>query len=188
MTLEIIIAGRGGQGILLTGYLLGKALVKKGFYVVNSEMYSAETRGGFSRSDLIVFPSEAEMDIIKVRRADIAIFMYKDQMYSYADYVKPDAQLVVLDATFIGEPARPWPRILKVPFTRLAEEKVGTYRVANVFMLGVFSYVTELVDPETMKEIIKTSVRPKWVEINLKAFDAGYSYAEENLEKIGVKL
>ncbi len=186
MRLEIIIAGRGGQGILLAGYLLGRALVEKGYYVVNSETYSAETRGGFSRSDLIVFTSEGEVDLITVRKADVAIFMYKDQMYSYADLVKPDAKLVMLDSSFISEPAKPWPRIVSVPFTRLAEQTTGTHRVANVYMLGVFTYVTDIIDPDTMRKVIEKYVHPRWKEVNIKAFNAGYEYAEKNLERVKI--
>ncbi len=184
MRLEIIIAGRGGQGILLAGYLLGKALITKGYYVVNSETYSAETRGGFSRTDLILFTSEDEVDLITVRKADVAVFMYKDQMYSYADLVKPDAKLVMLDSTFIEKPARNWPKVVSVPFTRLAEQATGTPRVANVFMLGVFTHVTGLVDPDTMLKVIETSVHPRWREVNKKAFQAGYEYATRNLEPV----
>ncbi len=188
MRLEIIIAGRGGQGILLTGYLLGRALIEEGYYVVNSETYSAETRGGFSRSDLIVFASQEDVDLIKVRKADIAIFMYKDQMYAYADLVDPQAKLVILDSTFIDKPAREWPYIIQIPFTRLAEQRVGNPRVANVFMLGVLSFVTGLVRPDSMKKTIETVVNPRWKNVNLKAFDEGYRYARENLEKHPIEL
>ncbi|MET1101466.1 MAG: 2-oxoacid:acceptor oxidoreductase family protein [Pyrodictiaceae archaeon] len=182
--LEIIIAGRGGQGILLAGYLLGKALVSRGYYVVNSETYSAETRGGFSRSDLIVFRSEEDLDLIKVRKADIAIFMYKEQMYSYSDLVSPNPKLVLIDSTFTDKPVKPWPNTFMVPFTRLAEEATGTYRVANIYMLGVFSYMTGMIDLDTLKETIKTTVNPRWRDLNLKAAEAGYKYASEHLGKV----
>ncbi len=184
--LEIIIAGRGGQGILLAGYLLGKALISKGYYVVNSETYSAETRGGFSRSDLIVFHTEADLDLVKVRKADIAIFMYKEQMHTYSHLVSDKPKLVLIDSTFTDKPAKPWPNTVMVPFTRLAEQATGTYRVANIYMLGVFSYITKLVDLDTLKEIIRTTVNPRWREVNLKAVEAGYNYAKENLEPVNV--
>ena len=186
--LEIIIAGRGGQGILLAGYLLGKALISKGFYVVNSETYSAETRGGFSRSDLIVFHSEADLDLVKVRKADIAIFMYKEQMHTYSHLVSDKPQLVLIDSTFTDKPAKPWPNTVMVPFTRLAEEATGTYRVANIYMLGVFSYLTRLIDLNTLRNIIETTVNPRWREVNLKAVAAGYKYAEENLQPVEIEF
>ncbi len=188
MPLEIIIAGRGGQGILLAGYLLGRALVEKGYYVVNSEMYSAETRGGFSRSDLIVFKTREETDIIKVSRADIAVFMYHEQMYSYADYVKQEPKLVILDSTYIEKPARNWPNIVKIPITELARDLVGTSRVANVFMLGVLGYTTGLVDSDTMERTILSKVSPKWREINIKAFRRGYEYAEKNIRRVYIEV
>ncbi|MGC8665254.1 MAG: 2-oxoacid:acceptor oxidoreductase family protein, partial [Conexivisphaera sp.] len=87
---EIVIAGRGGQGILLAGYILGKALVDEGYYVVNSEEYSAETRGGDSKAELIVAKDE-EPDLMTVQRADIAAFMYTDQMSKYYKLVGKSA-------------------------------------------------------------------------------------------------
>lgn len=169
---EIIIAGRGGQGILLAGYLMGKALIEKGYYVVNSETYSAETRGGDSRSELVVTIGE-EPDLIRIRKADIAIFMFDEQMKKYSKWVKDDA-LVILDSTYIKKPNKPWKKLYSFPFSRLAEEKLGSIRVANMVMLGSFSAITGLYDIDTIGKVIEGHVKQQWKEINLKAVQLGY--------------
>ena len=73
---EIIIGGRGGQGIQLMGYLLGYSLVKfKNLYVVQTEEYGASTRGGESYTELLVSDKESEVAAVKVRNATIGVFM-----------------------------------------------------------------------------------------------------------------
>ena len=170
---EILIGGRGGQGILLTGYLLGKAFIEEGYYVVNSETYSAETRGGFSRSDLIIIKGEEEPDLIRISKADIAIFMYPEQMKAYSSLVSDNAT-VFIDSTFISKPYKPWSEVYLYPFTDVAREKLDTSRVANIVALGYFVAKTGLLSLETVEKIIKDNVKESWVAINLKAVKLGY--------------
>jgi len=169
---EIIIAGRGGQGIQLAGYILGKALVEEGYYVVNSEEYSAETRGGDSKAELIVSRDE-EPDLMSVRRADIAVFMYGDQMSKYFRLVGEGATLI-LDSTFIREPPRGNYRVLSAPFTDVAEKQVGNVRTANMVALGYFAARTGLVGLDSLIASMKSVTNPKWVEINEKALRTGH--------------
>lgn len=169
---EIIIAGRGGQGIQLAGYVLGKALVEEGYYVVNSEEYSAETRGGDSKAELIVSRDE-EPDLMSVRRADIAVFMYGDQMSKYFRLVGEGATLI-LDSTFIREPPRGNYRVLSAPFTDVAEKQVGNVRTANMVALGYFAARTGLVGLDSLIASMKSVTNPRWVEINEKALRTGH--------------
>ncbi len=171
---QILIGGRGGQGILLAGYILGKAFIEEGYYVVNSETYSAETRGGFSRSDLIVMSGEEEPDLIRIRKADIAIFLYPDQMRSYANLVSDNAT-VFLDSSFIKEPYKNWAKIYMYPFTEAARRELETPRVANIVALGYFAAKTRLIKLDTLKKVIKETVRKDWIDVNLKAVELGYN-------------
>jgi len=76
MKYEILISGRGGQGILLAGYILGLAAAKyMGFNVVNSDFYGAETRGGEATSEVIISTDE-EIDILRVENAHIGMFLH----------------------------------------------------------------------------------------------------------------
>jgi len=177
-SIQILIGGRGGQGILLAGYILGKALIDEGYYVVNSETYSAETRGGFSRSDLIATKGEAEPDLIRIREADIAIFMYPEQMETYADLVSIDGT-VFIDGTFTDKPYRKWKVVHIFPFTKAAREDLGNHRVANMVALGYLSGKTGLVKLETLKKIIRESVRKEWIDVNIKAIELGFDRAKD---------
>ncbi len=179
MRREILIAGRGGQGILLLGHVLGLAAAKySGLYTTGTESYSAETRGGDSRADLIICTSPEELDYMKVRKAEIALFMYPEQLRKYASLLKDDAQ-VFADSTFISKEdidrvkgSRSW-RVESAPYTEIARERLGTHRVANMVALGHLIKLTKLVPPEAIESAIKEVVNRKWVEIDIKAFRAG---------------
>lgn len=176
--IEIIIGGRGGQGILVMGHILGKALVNKGCYVVNSEHYSAETRGGFSRSDLIVWLEEEEPDSILISKADYAIFMYPEQMVMYEGYVSEDAE-VFIDSSFELSAPIKWTKAHLKPFTEVARRELGTERVANMVALGYFIGKTGLVDVEAVAKVIEETVRKDWVDINIKALTKGYELSKQ---------
>ncbi len=170
---EIIVAGRGGQGILLLGHVIGVAAAKfSDYYVTGTESYSAETRGGDSKAEIIIADSAEELGYMKVRKADIAIFMYHEQMVKYKDLVKPNA-LVFTDSTFITEvPVRSW--LVKVaPYTKIAEEEFGTPRVANMIALGHFIGTTKLLTPTAVENAISKVVKEAWIKINVNAFRRG---------------
>ncbi len=170
MRLEILIAGRGGQGILFLGHVLGKAIAEHtSLHVLGSETYAAETRGGDSRVDLVVADREEEADFIKVMRADIALFMHQLQLDAYKDLVR-DGAVVFLDSSNVTDvPQRSW-RVYAEPYTDIAEREVGTSRVANMVALGHLVGVTSVVPPEAIESAIREVVAREWVDVNLRAF------------------
>ena len=173
MRVEVLIAGRGGQGILLMGHVLGNAAARySGYYVTATESYSAETRGGDSRADVIIADSEEELDYIKVRRADVAVFMFSEQAVKYSGLV-PRNSSVFIDTTYVRDmPAAGW-RVFGAPYTRIAEVRVGTFRVANLVALGHVVGVTGLVKPEHVLKSVEDVVREEWVKANKEAFKLG---------------
>ena len=173
MRREIIIAGRGGQGILLLGHVIGVAAAKfSNYYVTGTESYSAETRGGDSKAEIIVADSAEELGYMKVREADVAVFMYGDQLVKYSRLVKQGA-VVFADSTFVTEvPEEGW--VLKLaPYTKIAETELGTPRVANMVALGHLVGVTKLLSTEAVEKAIEHVVKKSWVELNKKAFRRG---------------
>lgn len=178
MRKEILVAGRGGQGILLLGHVIGLSAAKyAGLYVTGTESYSAETRGGDSKVDLIIADRAEELDYIKVRQANIAIFMYPTQLSKYSSLVDKGAKVFV-DSTYVKEiPKVEW-EVFSAPYTEMAEKKLGTHRVANMVALGHVIYVTKLMEPEAIINGMKEVVRKKWLDIDIKAFREGLSLGD----------
>ena len=177
MRKEIIIVGRGGQGILLAGHLLSDAIAKNtNYHVVNMAFYSAETRGTESRTEIVIADNAEESDYFMARRADIAIFMHPEYVSKYIKNLKQEA-LVIADSSYDFSILNNVKnvRVFKYPFTITAEQKLGTSRVANVVMLGFLLALTNIVDIDSLKKSIRENVKKRWVKVNLKALELGYS-------------
>lgn len=175
MRTEIRISGFGGQGVALVGYVLGKALtIYSDFEAVMTQSYGPEARGGASSVNLVV--SDEPIDYPFVQRPDILAALSQESYTVFRPTAKENAIILVEKDLVSPDPAdTPY----CIPATRLAEE-LGRRVVTNMVMLGYFTAVTGIVTPEAVQKAISTSVKPKTVPLNLKAFETGFLYAIEN--------
>jgi 2-oxoglutarate ferredoxin oxidoreductase subunit gamma len=174
MRQEIRLSGFGGQGIVLAGYILGKALtIYDGLEAVMTQAYGPEARGGASSANILV--SDEPIDYPIVQHPDILVALSQEAYSKFRPTAKPDA-LILIDGDLVNPADHQ--HHYAVPATRLAEG-LGRRIVANVVMLGFFTAVTGVVSREAMEEAIKSSVKPKTAPLNLEAFAAGYEYARQ---------
>jgi 2-oxoglutarate ferredoxin oxidoreductase subunit gamma len=174
---EVRLTGFGGQGIILSGYIVGKAAAIYGKKQATfTRSYGPESRGGACSAQVIV--SDETISYPHLVDPSILVVMSQEAYNKYAPDLREGALLIVdEDLVETGEVAGDV-KFLSVPATRLAEE-LGRKIVANIVMLGFFAAVTDVVSVETMREAVRTSV-PKGTEgLNLKAFDKGYEYGEQ---------
>jgi len=176
MRKEILIAGIGGQGVLVAGHILGLAAAKyMNYYVSQSEEYSAETRGGESRADVVIATSDEELDYPKVRKADIVIILHSYALNLYKKYIKEDA-IVLIDEILVSKDLlqERW-RVYAIPLTKLAEEHFETRRVANMIALGALASITNIVTLDALKNAVKEIMSKKYIELNIKALELGFN-------------
>lgn len=174
MRTEIRLAGFGGQGIGLAGLILGKAVsLYDGLEAVMTQAYGPEARGGASSTNLVV--ADRPIDYPFVQEADILVTLSQEAYTRFRDEAKPEA-IVIIDEDLV-QPSQQ-DSCLKVPATKLAED-LGRRIVANVVMLGFFTATTGLVERESIEDAIKSSVRENVLELNMKAFAAGYEYGRK---------
>jgi len=174
MRVEIRIAGFGGQGVVLGGTILGKALALYDDHeAVLTQVYGPEARGGASSSSLVI--SDELIDYPFVQHPDVLILL-SQEAYSRFRPEAGEGASILIDEGLVT----PWDddHPYCIPATRLAEE-MGQRRVANVIMLGFFTALTGLVSHEAMEKAIETTVKAKTVPVNLQAFAVGYGYAVE---------
>jgi len=172
---DIRVAGFGGQGMLLAGLLIGKAAaLYDGKEAVLTQSYGPEARGGASNADVII--DDDPIDYPLVARPDHFVAMFQEAYERYRPNMVKDGILLIesdLVKPFTDEgPYR------GIPATRIAEE-LGRRIVANVVMVGFFSGATGLITPQAGERAIRNTLRPRLVELNLKAFNAGYDYAKK---------
>jgi 2-oxoglutarate ferredoxin oxidoreductase subunit gamma len=174
---EIRLTGFGGQGIILSGYIVGKAAAihdKK--QATFTQSYGPESRGGACSAQVII--SDEPISYPHLIDPAILVVMSQEAYNKYAPTLK-DGALLVVDEDLVKTDELPAEvRVLSVPATRLAEE-LGRKIVANIVMLGFFTAVTDLVSVEAMREAVLSSVPKGTEDLNLKAFSKGYEYAEQ---------
>lgn len=169
MRKEIQLAGFGGQGIVLSGLILGEAAILDGMDAVQTQSYGPESRGGAARSDVII--SDAPIDYPKVVSPDILVVLSQPAYDKYRGEVGKKAMLIIdSDLVESDESA------LSVPFSKLAEE-LGRRIVANVIMLGALAKVSGCVTRDSLEQAVLRNIPKGTEELNLKALNAGFRSA-----------
>ena len=173
---EIRITGYGGQGVVLSAYIVGRACaIGAGRHATMIQSFGPEARGSACSATLVI--SDTEVLYPYVRRPDVFVAMSTEGYDKYRDELKDDGVLVyeqdLVHPTFKeGQPA------FGIPSTRIAES-LGRSLVQNIVTVGFSTAVTRIVTRDEMREAVKASVPAGTEELNLKAFDRGYEYAEQ---------
>jgi 2-oxoglutarate ferredoxin oxidoreductase subunit gamma len=168
---EILVGGVGGQGVVLSGILLGTAATLfEGKKAVQTQSYSSELRGGSTRAEVII--SEEPVTDPQVRKPDILIALAEDALAKYIQRIKPKG-LLVIDSDLV-KGAKPGDyEILAIPATSIADKEMGNIVVANLIILGALLRKTGLLSVEAMEKAIEVSVPKKAITLNLNAFRRG---------------
>ena len=177
---EVKIAGFGGQGIILAGYLLGKAAaVYDRRHATMVQAYGPEARGSACSSQVII--ADEPIYYPYVTEPDVLIAMSQEAYTRFAPDVKSDGlvlverDLVALEKGLLDHmpSGRDAVRLYALPATKIAEE-LGHRIVANIVMLGFLCALAPIVSLSGMKEALRSSLPKSAIELNLMAFEAGY--------------
>jgi 2-oxoglutarate ferredoxin oxidoreductase subunit gamma len=173
MRTEVRLAGFGGQGIVLAGYILGKAAaIYADKEATMTQSYGPEARGGACASNVVI--SEGPVAYPSVSRPDVLVLMSQESYHAYKGDLRPGVQVLYDPDLVKVEPGVPgtW---VACPAMTLADG-LGRKIVANIVMLGFLAAVTEMLPKDAMKEAILSSVPAHTREVNEKAFQTGYDH------------
>ena len=171
---EIRIAGFGGQGVILAANVIGKAAaIFDGGYATMTQNYGPEARGGAASSALVL--SDQPVLYPYITRPDILVVMSQEAYGRFSSEVKDNGILIVeQDLVRIGSlPASV--RLYSCPATRMAEE-LGKKVVLNIVMVGCLAAVSGILHKQAFLDSIRDSVPKQHIDLNLRAFEAGYQY------------
>lgn len=186
---SVIIAGVGGQGVLTASDLLSDVLLKAGYDVKKSEVHGMSQRGGDVIST-INFGEEVFSPLPSLDNTDFILAFEKLEALRNINYLKDNGYIIVND--FVWEPLpvasgfEEYPndiedRIKKItsnfiilPASDIASD-LGNIRTTNVILIGVLASLMNI-DKEIWLEIVKKKVPPKFIDINIEAFEKGYTY------------
>ena len=187
MTKNIMIVGVGGQGTLLASRILGNTVINEGYDVKVSEVHGMSQRGG-SVVTYVKYGEKVYSPIIDCGEADIILAFEMLEAYRALPYLKKGGKMIVNSQSIDPMPviigAMEYPEnikekledkidLLTVDALKCAKE-AGNAKAVNVVLIGVMAKLTDI-PYENWIETIKTTVPPKFLEVNLKAFEAGYN-------------
>ena len=182
MLTEIRIAGFGGQGVILAAVVIGKAqAIFQGGYATMTQSFGPEARGGSSSAQCVL--SSEPILYPYITQPDILVVMSQEAYTRFVPELKHGGILIVEQDLVRMDQVPAGARVYGVPATRLAEE-LGRKVVLNIVMVGFFGAVTGLLKPDALRKAVADSVPPALEKLNLQAFDKGFEYGADLLEKM----
>lgn len=187
-SLNVMIVGVGGQGTLLASRVLGAAMLAAGKDVKVSEVHGMSQRGG-SVVTYVRAGEKVYSPIINPGEADLILAFEQLEAARWLPYLKKDGMVIVntqkMDPMPVVTGAEQYPegileaiqragaRLEAVDALALAMD-AGSVKAVNVVLIGVMARQTDI-PKEVWQEAVRTVVPERFVELNLKAFEAGYT-------------
>ena len=171
--------GFGGQGIVLSSYIMGQSAVFDGKKVIQNQSYGSESRGGECRGDVII--SEDEIYELEPTRHDVLVAMTQPGYEKFIGSLKPEGTLIYDKDLVVTDANLDPPGIKKcgISATDIASRKFGRKIVANMVVLGYMNSLLNLVTVGALEKAIIKSVPKGTDELNLKAMREGIKLAKQ---------
>ena len=184
---SIMIVGVGGQGTLLASRVLGNTLLNRGYDVKISEVHGMSQRGG-SVVTYVRYGEQVASPVILDGEADIILAFEQLEAARYVSCLKPGGTIIVntqqIDPMPVITGAVEYPQklietirekgcnVLALDALQMAQE-AGSVKAVNVVMIGAMAKYLEL-EKDIWLDSVKATVPPKFMELNVKAFELGY--------------
>ena len=174
---DVIVAGFGGQGVLLIGKMLAYAGMADGKEVSWLPSYGPEMRGGTCNCTVVISDKPVGSPVVERPRA--AMVLNLPSLDKFESTVKPGGLLVINSSLINRGSSRSDLQVILVPANEIANE-LGGARAANMVALGAFLGATHAVSLEAVDTLIRDTFagKPKVIEVNLTALRRGYEIGE----------
>ena len=167
---EIIISGLGGQGVVITGIILGEAAINSGKYAVQTQSYGAEARGTAAKSEVII--SSSKIGFPKVRECDILVAMSQEAFSKHLEVMKEDG-IVIADKRLVKIGKNLRVRVYEVPAVEASQRLFGKNIYANMILLGALASLTNGFTDDSMEKAIRHNFSGEAVTTNINAYQKG---------------
>jgi 2-oxoglutarate ferredoxin oxidoreductase subunit gamma len=172
---NILIAGFGGQGVILAGNVLAYACIDAGKNVCAMASYGAEVRGGTAKA--IISISDEEIDSPIITQPNLAIIMNAPSFIKYIDTIRPGSAVIINSSIIDVDWAKKGNLdIVGIDATNLAI-KMGNIKVANIILLGAMIKKTGILKPQSVINGMKRAFykgKKGLYYINENAFKTGF--------------
>jgi 2-oxoglutarate ferredoxin oxidoreductase subunit gamma len=177
MHTEIVMAGFGGQGVLLIGKLMAYAGMQAGHEVTWMPSYGPEMRGGTCNCTVVL--SDKQIGSPLSKNPNVLIVLNLPSLDKFEDSVQPGGIIVVNTSLINRLPRRTDVTVVPVPANEIARE-LGNAKAANMVALGAFIGASGIADLENVKAVLAETfaTRPKLVPLNQEALRRGYEIGQ----------
>ena len=178
MEKQFLIAGFGGQGVLLIGTLIAKAAMREDHEVSWMPSYGPEMRGGEANCAVVV--SDEQIGSPLVTEPPVLVAMNKPSLVKFMPMMAPGGILLYNSSLITDVELRSDVKAIAIPCNEIAE-KLQSSRVANMVMLGAAQGVTSVVSDETLTATLVDWLgegKANMLEINEKAIEEGRALAK----------
>lgn len=171
---DVIMAGFGGQGILLIGKMLAYAGMQEGKEVSWLPSYGPEMRGGTCNCTVVISDRPVGSPVIQSPRAVLA--MNLPSLEKFEPNLRAGGLLVINSSLIDRSSSRDDVEVLMVPANEIANE-LGNPRGANMVALGAYVGATNAVSMAEVEKVVHTTfaAKPKVIEVNLEALRKGFA-------------
>ena len=171
---EIKIGGFGGQGVILSGYIVGRAAaIYDNKYATMIQAFGPEARGSACSSQIIV--SSEPIAYPYITSPEIMVLMSQEAFTKFSPELAPGGLLITEEELVTVRNLRKDLRHLSIPATRIAEE-LGKKMVLNIVMMGFVTSVVDVVGVDAMRKAVQVSVPKGTEDLNLRAFERGVEF------------
>ena len=178
MEKKLIIAGFGGQGVVLSGELIAYAGMTEGNRVSLVPSYGPEMRGGTAHCSVILKTSEIYSPMIA--NPDIVIALNQPSLERFQKVVKKKGMIFYNSDLCHKDSGCNGAVYYGVPAYQIAA-RLGNSKIANVVMLGALSCISEIINPDSMTEnalpALLKGKKSQLLDINIRAFREGFEWA-----------
>ena len=182
MSLSIIIAGFGGQGVLFAGSLLSHACILESKNTTWIPAYGAEMRGGTANCSVNIADENEHIASPVINKADIIIVLNQSSFNTFQNRVKKRG-ILICNAKLMQSKNRDDITYYPIDIDSYIS-KIETPYFINVFMIGILIKLTEVLSPENIIQALKEMIPEKKADLiksNINSFNAGLNYIDKNL-------
>lgn len=173
---EIKIGGFGGQGVILSGIIIGKAAsLYDEKHATLIQAFGPEARGSACSAQVIL--SDDYIGYPYIEQPGVEVLMSQEALTKFEPELADDGLLMYEKDLVKPKDLRPGIRAYGIPATRLAEE-LGHKIILNIVMVGFFAAVSGLVSHSAMRKAIEETVPHGTEALNISAFERGYGFGQ----------
>ena len=173
---RLVFSGSGGQGVITAAIILAKAaVIYEGKNATQAQSYGAAARGGATRSDVLI----SDLDILypKVMQPNILISLTQESYNKFAPILRPGG-LLLMDSRFVTMEKKVEARHVDLPMFDTVMKAIGKPIVFNICMLGTLIGLSGLIKPESILNVLETTIPKDFMDMNKKALELGMQMGE----------